>query len=90
MFVDKTKPELCRARSCKYGDNQGVCNYLYVKNQTRTKALMDMYGLPAGSPELKRLRRPLLTPARCTSAKKRPCVLTARTGQVKKKPYSCG
>lgn len=55
MYIDKSKMGLCRARSCKYGDNQGVCNYSYYKEQTRTKALIDMYGLPAGSPELKRL-----------------------------------
>lgn len=51
----KYKLGLCRMRSCKYGNEQGVCGYSYYTGQTRTKALMDMYGLPAGSPELKRL-----------------------------------
>lgn len=55
MYIDKSKPGLCRARSCKYGDNQGVCNYSYYKEQTRTKTLMDMYELPANSPELREL-----------------------------------
>lgn len=57
MYIDKSKMGLCRARSCKYGDNQGVCNYSYYKEQTRTKSLMDRYDLPADSPELRELLR---------------------------------
>lgn len=55
MFIDKSKPGLCRARSCKYGNEQGVCDYSYYKDRTRTKTLMDMYELPANSPELREL-----------------------------------
>lgn len=90
MYIEKSKMGLCRLRSCKYGNEQGVCSYSFYTGQTRTKAIMDMYGLPANSPELFELLR------------SHPCPLYERkkkapherrqplTGQMKKKTYSCG
>jgi len=72
MFIDKSKPGLCRMRSCKYGNEQGVCGYSYYTGQTRTKTLMDRYDLPADSPELReRLRS-------------HPCPLYERKPRVRK------